>query len=455
MEKQDRGNSAELERIDVVELLRDYFKILSAMWIWLLIFSLLGAGLFYGRAVKQYVPVYTASATFAISIWENQQSSSAAYYDNAAAEQMATTFPYILTSGVLRRQVEKDLGKSVATGSIKAVVANNTNLLTLSVTSMDPESAYEVLQSVIKNYPSLSEVIVGRVNMVQLDETGIPTTPDNPQNFKQQTIKGALCGVILVAGWAALILFTRRTIRKESDVQKRMHIKCFGAIPQITFKKRTNSLKWRIVLTEPGIEGILQEPLRIIRNKVERYANESGKKVFLITSALAGEGKSTVAVNLALSLAKAGHKVVLIDCDLRHPSGRDILGMKDGEGLVEVLTRKAKINDCMLRANELGLGRDINMMIIPGGKPIDGGSELLETREMGALVEIVKKWADYVILDSAPTGLLTDAVVLARYADAAIFVVRKDYAKVDYIMDGMEYLAESGIPIIGGVLNGV
>ncbi|MBQ8230395.1 MAG: formate--tetrahydrofolate ligase [Lachnospiraceae bacterium] len=455
MGHQERENNAELERIDIIEFLQEYVKKLCRMWVWLVIFSLLGAGLFYARVQRQYVPVYTASATFAISIWDNQQSSSSAYYDNAAAEQMATTFPYILTSGVLRRQVEADVGESVATGSIKAVVANNTNLLTLSVTSVDPESAYEVLQSVIKNYPSLSEVIVGRVNMALLDETGIPTVPDNPRNFTRQIIKGALCGVILVAGWAALKLFTRRTIRKESDVQERMHIKCFGAVPQITAKKRSNSLKWRIVLTEPRIEGVLREPLRIIRNKVERYVNESGKKVFLVTSALAGEGKSTVAVNLALSLAQAGHKVVLIDCDLRHPSGREILGIKDGNGLGEVLTGKAEINDCMLRANELGLGKDMNVMIIPGGKPVEGGSELLESKKMGALVEIVKKWADYVILDSAPAGLLTDAVVLAQYADAAIFVVRKDYAKVDYIMDGMEQLAESGISIIGGVLNGV
>ena len=334
------------------------------------------------------------------------------------------------------------------------MVAANTNLLTLSVTSVDPESAYKILQSVMVNYPSLSEVIIGRVNMVQLDETGIPMSPDNPPDFKRQTIKGILCGVILVVAWAALILFTRRTIRKEADIQKRMHVKCFGSIPHIANKKRSKTLKRGFFLTDPRVEGILREPLRIIRNKVERYTAESGKKVFLITSALAGEGKSTVAVNLALSLAQAGHKVALIDCDLRHPSHREVLGIKDGDGLGEVLTGKAKINDCMIRAKELGIGRDIDLMMIPGGKPLEDGSELLGTKKMGTLVEIVKKWADYVILDCAPTGLLTDAVVLAQYADAAIFVVRKDYARMDYIMDGMEHLAESGIQIIGGVLNG-
>ena len=83
------------------------------------------------------------------------------------------------------------------------------------------------------------------------------------------------------------------------------------------------------------------------------------------------------------------------------------------------------------------------------------GSEHLESVRMKSIIESMKKWADFVILDSAPAGLLTDAVVLAQYADGAIFVVRKDYAKVDHIMDGMEHLAESRIQIIGGILNGV
>ena len=454
MGQQEREKNAEVELIDITELLYDYVRILCRMWVWMLIFCVLGAGLFYYRAKKQYEPVYTASATFAINIWEEQQSI-ASYYDNAAAQQMASTFPYILTSGVLRRQVEKDLSGAVGIGSIRAGVEANTNFLTLSVTDTDPENAYIVLQSVIKNYPSLSEVIIGRVRMVQLDETGIPTSPDNPANFKRQAIKGGLYGSILVAGLAGLILLIRKTIRKEADVQKWMNIKCFGAIPQIRDKKRTKVQNRRIVLTEPRIEAVFQEPLRIIRNKIERYVNESGKNVFLITSALAGEGKSTVAVNLALSLAQAGHKVALIDCDLRHPSDREILGMKDGDGLWEVLTGKAKINSCIIRASAWGVDSGIDLMIIPGGSPLDDGSELLGSRKMGALVDSVKKWADFVILDSAPTGLITDAVVLAQHADAAIFVVRKDFAKMDHIMDGMEHLAESGIPIIGGILNGV
>ena len=97
----------------------------------------------------------------------------------------------------------------------------------------------------------------------------------------------------------------------------------------------------------------------------------------------------------------------------------------------------------------------MRIIFLPGGQTVNDGSELLGTQLMGRIIKKLEKISDYVILDSAPAGLLTDAVVLAQYADGAVFVVRKDFARVDYIMDGMEHLAESNIQIIGGVLNGI
>ena len=119
------------------------------------------------------------------------------------------------------------------------------------------------------------------------------------------------------------------------------------------------------------------------------------------------------------------------------------------------LEQKAEIQKCLLSAKKIGLESDMNLIFLPGGEPIEDGSELLSSDRMRRILQIVEKWADYVILDSAPAGLLTDAVVLAQYADADLFVVRKDFARVNYIMDGLEHLAESRIQIVGGILNGV
>lgn len=456
---QENEKSQEPELIDITEMLSDYFRIFRRMWAWVLILTLLGTGIFYIRARVQYQPRYTASATFTVNIQRDQQgvgeSGTVAFYNNSAAEQMAKTFPYILTSGVLKRKVAKDMGTGSVTGNIQANVAENTNLLTISVTDRDAGRAYAILQSVIKNYPEISEVIVGKTNMEMLDETGIPPEPDNPKEFKKSALKGGLFGFLIAALWTALLVVTRRTVRKESDIHRWMHTRCLGTVPEIHEKRRSGTSQTRMVLTDPKVEEKLQESFRIIRNKVEYHAHEYHLKTFLITSALAGEGKSTIAVNLALSLAQAGKKVVLIDCDLRHPTDRKILNLDPGEGLGEVLEHKKKLAECIIKSKDMGLDPEMRLMFLPGGTSLRDGSELLGTEFMHRIISRMEEWADYVILDSAPAGLLTDAVVLAQYADAAVFVVRKDFARVDHIMDGMEHLAESQVQIIGGILNGV
>ena len=94
------------------------------------------------------------------------------------------------------------------------------------------------------------------------------------------------------------------------------------------------------------------------------------------------------------------------------------------------------------------------LLFVPGGKPIADGANLLGSESMNQLVTSLKNRMDYVILDSAPVGLLTDASVLAQYADGALFIVKKDYAKVDYILNGIGHLLDSNIHMTGCVLNG-
>ena len=444
--------------IDITEYITDYFRIARRMWAWFLIFSLIGAAFFYMKARLSYTPMYTASATFTVNMSQDETlgNSSSTFFNNSTAEQMATTFPHILTSGVLRRKVEEDLGAAAAGSSISASVLENTNLLTISVTDRDADRAYAVLQSVVKNYPSISEVIVGKTHMEILDETGIPAYPDNPKAFAKSALKGAILGFAFVAAWVVLLIFTRRTIRKKEDVYKRIHTRCLGTIPNISKKRRTKEQEQpRFLVTEPKYEEQLQENLRIIRNKIEYHANAYEHKVFLVTSAAAGEGKSMASANLALTLARAGHKVTLIDCDLRHPTDREIFGLESGMGLVDVLNKKAKTKECMLRPADLNLDESLRFLFFPGGEAIEDGSELLGSVTMQKIINSARQWADYVILDGAPAGLITDSVVLAQYADAAIFVVRKDFARVDDILDGMEHLAESRIQIAGCILNGV
>lgn len=444
------------QELDIMVIVVDFFGVLRRMWKNVLVLGILGAIVMGAYAHMNYRAYYTAYATFTVNIRQEQNSgsgSSTSFFDNEAAEQMAITFPHILTSGVLQRKVANELGMASVPGSISASVTENTNLLTLSVRDTDPERAYTTLQAVINNYPSVSEVIVGKVNMKMLDESGIPSAPDAAENPVRDGGKGAVVGVALGLIWVAGVTLFRRTIRREEDCIRYVNQRCLGNVPAVRFKERSKKTETHINITAENVNPDFKEAIRIVRNKVERHAKENSLKRILVTSALAEEGKSTIAVNLALSFAQEGKKVALVDCDLRNPSDAMILGANLEKGLTHYLKKKAKFNECIYTAEMLGIGEKLKFLFIPGGEAVPDGANLLDSDRMKQVVDLLSEKMDYVILDSAPVGLLTDAGVLAQHADGAVFIVKKDFAKADHILNAMEHLAESDIRMIGCVLN--
>lgn len=444
--------------IDIVGLLTDYFRTLRRMWIWVLILAVAGGTFSYLRSYMTWSPRYTASATFTITASQDGSDSttgSYAFYDNSTAEQMANTFPYILTSGVLSRRAAETMGREAVSGQITASSEANTNLFTMSVTDSDAGLAYETLQAVIQCYPEVSEVIIGRTNMQLLDETGIPAYPDNPRDGKGALVKGAGAGALLGLLWAGAVTISRMTVKKKEDFQTRAHMKCIGEVPQVAMKKRSRESRNVLNILNEKTDPAFEEAMQLVRGKVEYSAWRHHSKTILVTSALAGEGKSTLAVNLALAFSKSGKRAALIDCDLRHPSDRKILGLEEGSGLYEVLTREARLGDVLLTGKDMEMDEEFKFCFLPGGKAVEDGSRLLGSERMQKVIEAVQEKVDYVILDSAPAGLLTDAGVLAQYADSAVFVIKRDFASTTHIMEGLEELSESRVHLIGGILNGV
>ena len=449
---------AEEGMIDIVGLLTDYFRTLRRMWVWVLILAVVGGAVSYIRSYMAWSPQYTASATFTITAGQgsgDELNGTYAFYDNSTTEQMVTTFPYILTSGVLSRRAAEVMGRDSVSGRISASAEEDTNLFTLSVTDADAGTAYETLQAVIQCYPDVAEVIIGRTTMQLLDETGIPAYPDNPRDGKRPLVKGAAAGAALGLLWAGLVTVSRTTVRRKEDFQTRAHMKCIGEVPQIAVKKRSKENKNVLNILNEKTDPAFEEAIQLVRGKVEYSAWRHHSKIILVTSALAGEGKSTLAVNLALAFSKRGKRAALIDCDLRHPSDRAILGLEEGIGLYEVLTKEAKLMDVLLTGKDLEMDDEFKFCFLPGGKATEDGSRLLGSEPMQRVIEAVSEKVDYVILDSAPAGLLTDAGVLAQYADSVVFVIKRDFASAAHIMEGLEELSESHVHVIGGILNGV
>ena len=278
--EKDKERPESVDTLEQLVVVVDFIKILPKLWIWFLILVTLCSGISYYNASSSYYPIYTAHATFTVNIKKEQTSSNTlAFYDNAAAEQMVQTFPYILTSSLLHRMVEEDMGMAV-TGTINAEL-EAANFLKLSVTDKDPRHAYDTLQSVIDNYPEVSELIVGKVQMNQIDHSGVPSKPSNPKVFTKEIINGALIGFGIGLGWAVLVFLTNRTIKKESDIKKKIGIEHIalgsdfdGIDPNIELKDAAMMLTLIDALSSAGLTDdeidkiTYQNALRVFRDNL-------------------------------------------------------------------------------------------------------------------------------------------------------------------------------------------
>lgn len=449
MNEYTNNQVTESEKIDLLRIIDNMWKGAKRYWYFGVAAVLLLGAFFCVRSYRNYAPVYSANATFTIT-----SGTSDLYIGNYAnsqtASQIVKTFPYILKSGILQKKIAEDLNSDYIPGNISTETLGNTNMITIIVNSSDAQAAYDILQSVIKHYPEVAEPIIGEVSMNLLDMTDVPESVSNPPNYKKDALKGMFLGAVFSGVALLLYGFTRRTIHEEEDFKKMLNVDCICSIPQIVFKKRGKEFRKDISIYNKKISQTFLEAMRMLRARIEKEAKKNNLKVFLVTSAEAGEGKSTIAANIAMALAMRGSKVALVDCDLRSPSVRERLNMEtEGVGLCEYLLEETEMED-LLVWNET-----YQMYVVPGGNPIVNASELMDSPRMLSLLERLKEKVEYIILDTAPVGILTDTTVLAEAADAALFVVKQDYANRSAILEGIEHLAESRIYISGCILNGI
>ena len=392
---------------------------------------------------RSYRPMYRASATFTVYV-TNPLQSEIRSYNTATAEQMSKTFPYILTSGALNDRVMRELGID-AMPVVSASVLSSTNIFTLSVTAGDAQLAYDVLNAVIRYYPEIAEFVVGPTVMNLLDESGVPQEPYNRSEYRPAIKRGVLISAALWVVAAFALASLRSSVHNEDELHAVLSLRTFGVLPAVRGRGKRRSARPRF---EGGAEySGFSESVRLLRMRTEKEMREQGMKVLLVSSATPGEGKTTVAINLASALAAKGRHVLLVDCDLRNPSIAEGFGLENGTGLVEYLKGEASYQE-ILRRWENG-----NLSLVLAGRPSNDASELLARPECRSFMDACRKAFDYIILDTPPAALLADASELAVLADGALLTVRQNYASRAQIMEGAQILSDSRLPVIGCVLN--
>ena len=201
-------------------------------------------------------------------------------------------------------------------------------------------------------------------------------------------------------------------------------------------------------IVDKAPKSIAAESYRTLRTNIQYSSFDKKYKVIVVTSSEAGEGKSTTSGNLALCLAQDDKKVILIDCDLRKPSIHKKFKVSNLVGLSDVIIGKADFKTAISKYND-------NLTLLTSGKIPPNPSEMLSSKAMKNLLEVLKEKFDYVIIDTPPVQAVTDSQILSTKADGTILVVRSENTKRDAVHNAINLLKKVNANIIGTVLNGV
>lgn len=448
---EEKEKKEEQNLIDLGVLWHNFLPFLRRFWLLVLVFAVLCGAYKYVRLRRSFTPMYRSEAIFSVSVGSSATNSdlysNGYYYDNAAAKQAVSTFPYLLSSDVMRDLLLEELGTSYINGSISASTISGTNFMVLTVTSADANAACDIARAVMEVYPQIGRKVIGDIQLVVSQEPSVATEPYNSFVWHSSVAKSAVMGLILGLGVLVLLAAMRRTVLNSDDVKKRVNLPCLAHIPAVSVKQRKQNKSAGLLITRQDSASAFCESFRLLRLKLLRALDENDK-VITFTSSVPSEGKSSVAANTALSLAKEGKQVLLIDGDLRSPSIKGLLGLTSpSEGLGEYLADKSGKEgiDCLRF-------KDTNLVVLAGTKAISNPAALLRSKKLEATLTRARGIFDYIIIDTPPC-VMADASVFAALSDKVVYVVRRDFASRSQVLDCIRTFSDSGAKICGFVLN--
>ncbi len=319
------------------------------------------------------------------------------------------------------------------------------------IVSLEGEvSALEAkLSSLRSNYVGLlSSTRDGAVNAINvLEAPNLPTLPVE-SNGIILVLLAAVMGAILAAGGAYLLDFLDDTITVPEQAEGALGLPMLGTVPQMTADD--GALPGHMLVMHTNPHTVAAEAFRVLRANVLFASVDTQVRILQITSPSQGDGKSSMAANLAIAMAQAGKRVILLDGDLRRPEQHRLFGLRNNNGVTSAII-----------GDERALAKALQPTAVPGLSVLTSGplppnpAELLGSRRMAALLETIKEHCDLLIIDSPPLSAVADTAVLASQADAVVLVMWAGRTRLQQARYAINALRNARASVLGVVLNGV
>ena len=405
-------------------------------------------GFFYYK--KTYSPDYQSRAIFSVSAADYSGKNKTSYSsNNQLTEDLTVSFDYLINNEVFYEIIGRDLGTGYVPATITITNIPNTNIMNMLTDSSDAEMAYKTIKSVLKNYSTVTAFVVGDTKMKIIEQPTMPKEPINPYNPIKYILIFALIGFGIGLIPVLIKALFLKTIQTGDDVKKYLSIYLFGNVPFVDSKDAKGNIIKDYSILNKDVGFRFLESMRSVSSRCERMFKQEKTRVIVVTSTKSGEGKSTFSMNLAYSLSKMQHKVMLIDGDLRKPSLKNRVKSKTPSfSLGEYLDGKVKSSQAITNL------KDTRVLAITPDKKTENPVDAINSDNMKAFINDVKSVVDYVIIDAPPCSGLSDAAALAQYSDGVVYVVKESSVRVNRVINSLQEFSYTKKPILGCVLNG-
>jgi receptor protein-tyrosine kinase len=426
---------------------RDALAALRIGW-WLPVMGLVIGGLAAMGVSLLMTPLYTAQTQLFVST-DDASSTSAVFQGGQFSEARISSYAELLGGQELAARVVDELDLDMTPrelmAGIEVTTVPQTVLLNVTVSHPGPEQAQQIAAQIGETFPRMvtelettsSGASPVRVAVVQGPQ--LPTVPSSPQTVLN-VLLGAMAGLLL-GGVAALTrAHLDRTVKKAEEAALATGAPVMGVV------LRHSALEAGQPVDRARMARVAED-YRHVRANLQFVDVDEPPKVIMVSSALPGEGKTTVVINLALALAEAGRKVTVVEADLRRPKVTRYLGMIGGVGLTNILAGTADVTDVLQYYGNDGLA------VVAAGPTPPNPSELLASASMAELLEKLRASNDYVLVDAPPMLPVADSTGLAAVVDGVLLSVRYGATRRDQLEQAAATVHRVGARVLGVILN--
>jgi capsular exopolysaccharide synthesis family protein len=429
--------------------LRSALRLLREQWELILVVTVLTTAV-SGFFTWRETPQYASQVTLFVSAWGSAEDTADAYQGSLLSEQKVKSYTELLRGQHVMSQVverlELDITPKQLSGKVTSSAIPDTSLLTATVHDPSPERAQQIADTVgeefVKLVPRLESVKDGDrppVKVTVVSPAEVPASPVSPKPLRNYVV-AALLGLLLGFGLAVARRALDTTVKTAEQVEEISGAPSLGSVAFDAGATRSPLIA--VATHDPRAEAF-----RRIRTNLQFADVDRSHQIILVTSAAPDEGKSVTACNLAIALAEADKRVLLLDGDLRRHSVAGYLGLPNGVGLTSVLLGQAGLE----QASQSWGGQLLT--VLTSGPVPPNPTTLLGSQRLRDLLAELRASYDLLIIDSPPVLPVADAAVLAAACDGAAVVVRHGKTQHEQLRTTMRTLRNAGVPILGTVMN--